>query len=222
MESILFVGNSYTYYNDLPKLFEALARENRREIRVDSVTKGARKLSEFRKSEDPYTEKLAALLCAHHYAATFLQEQSILPLNGEATFLLGVRHLCEMLDGKSDRVILYQTWARKAGHKTLVQNGWTVDGMACGLRDAYRRVADAVGGEISPVGEAFAAFVAKTPSLELYAEDGTHPSRLGSALAAVVHYRCVFRTMPDTYTSLTLSENELDAVLYAAGEVYKK
>ena len=36
------------------------------------------------------------MLCANHYAATFLQEQSILPLNGEATFLLGVRHLCEI------------------------------------------------------------------------------------------------------------------------------
>ena len=45
MESILFVGNSYTYYHDLPQLFCSLACENGHEVRVDSVTKGARRLT---------------------------------------------------------------------------------------------------------------------------------------------------------------------------------
>ena len=44
--NILFIGNSYTYVHNVPELFEKLAKENEKNITVDSVTKGARKLYE--------------------------------------------------------------------------------------------------------------------------------------------------------------------------------
>ena len=36
--SVLFIGNSYTYYNDLPSLFGELARSRGYELQVRSVT----------------------------------------------------------------------------------------------------------------------------------------------------------------------------------------
>ena len=222
MESVLFIGNSYTYYNDLPSLFAALAEENGHAVRVDSVTKGARKLSEYRKEDDPYTEALHALLSERNYAVAILQEQSLLPLTGEGTFRLGVEHLLTLLDGKADRILLYQTWARRKDHPTLARQGWTVEEMAKGLRDAYRRTAEAVGAEVSPVGDAFFALLSAEPECALYAEDGTHPSYLGSALAAVVHYRSVFGALPCSLASLGLPEDALSSILSAVGEVFKK
>jgi hypothetical protein len=213
MSSILFVGNSYTYYNDLPGMLSRLAAENGHEVQVDSVTKGARKLTQYQNAEDPYTQKLVALLAERHYAAAFLQEQSILPLTGEDTFLAGVRHLADMLSGKADRILLYQTWARRAGHETLVKNGWTVDDMSKGLRDAYRRVADSVGAKVSPVGDTFSAVLSKHPTLELYDPDGSHPSYFGSALAAVIHYQSLFGDLPASCASLGLSSTDLQALL---------
>ena len=222
MDTVLFIGNSYTYYNDLPGIFSRLASENGHEIQVDAVTKGARKLVQYQNAEDPYTEKLVALLGEKHYSVAVLQEQSVLPLTGEKTFLNGVEYLTGMLSGKADRILLYQTWARKAGHETLIKNGWTVDQMAKGLRDAYRRVADAVGASVSPAGDAFAAFLAAYPALELYDPDGTHPSYLGSALAAVVHYASIFGELPASLSSLALDEKTLDALIFAAGAALKK
>ena len=82
MDSILFVGNSYTYYNNLPRLFSLLASDNRQTVRCDAVTQGARKLTQYRNAADAYTEKLVTLLSERRYRVAFLQEQSILPLTG--------------------------------------------------------------------------------------------------------------------------------------------
>ena len=37
---ILFIGNSYTYYNDMPALLESLMCENGYDAKIHSVTKG--------------------------------------------------------------------------------------------------------------------------------------------------------------------------------------
>ena len=42
--NILFIGNSYTYYNDMPQMLAELAKENGNDVSVDAVTKGGRKL----------------------------------------------------------------------------------------------------------------------------------------------------------------------------------
>ena len=40
---LLFIGNSYTYFNEMPEQLEALMRENGFDVTVHSVTKGGRK-----------------------------------------------------------------------------------------------------------------------------------------------------------------------------------
>ena len=44
---VLFIGNSYTYFYDMPKLFEAICRERGAECDVDSVTAGGYTLEQF-------------------------------------------------------------------------------------------------------------------------------------------------------------------------------
>ena len=40
--NILFIGNSYTYFSDLPVLFSSLCAANGHKVRVDSVICGGR------------------------------------------------------------------------------------------------------------------------------------------------------------------------------------
>ena len=44
---VLFIGNSYTFFYDMPKLFEAECRERGAECDVDSVTAGGYTLEQF-------------------------------------------------------------------------------------------------------------------------------------------------------------------------------
>lgn len=59
---ILFIGNSYTYYNDMPSLFSRLCGCNGKAAQVFSVTKGGRKLHENLDPADETTAELEAVL----------------------------------------------------------------------------------------------------------------------------------------------------------------
>ena len=53
--SVLFIGNSYTYYNDMPKgIFEPLARAAGLPIEVTAITAGGYALSQYADPRDPY------------------------------------------------------------------------------------------------------------------------------------------------------------------------
>lgn len=59
---VLFIGNSYTYYNNMPLLFEQLANSNNKNVTVRSITKGGRMLESYTDVSDETTAVLDALL----------------------------------------------------------------------------------------------------------------------------------------------------------------
>ena len=70
--NILFIGNSYTYYNDMPAIFQTLARDNGKDVTATAVTKGGRMLVAYKNPYDATTEKLVAAL-QQHYDICILQ-----------------------------------------------------------------------------------------------------------------------------------------------------
>lgn len=78
--NILFIGNSYTYYNDLDILFEKICREGGKQVNAFRVTAGGRKLFQFKDASDPVTQELQSALQHRQYEVCFLQEQSLLPI----------------------------------------------------------------------------------------------------------------------------------------------
>ena len=124
--SVLFIGNSYTYCNDLPSLFGELARSRGYELQVRSVTKGGHTLEGHADPADECGAKLEALLQSERFDAVFLQEFSVRPaLDDKTPFFNAVRTLCARLRRTGDvRILLYQTWGRKEPCETLDAHGW--------------------------------------------------------------------------------------------------
>lgn len=206
---ILFIGNSYTYYNDMPQIFEKLATENGKDLEIFSVTKGSRKLCDFM-NNDEYTQKLDSLVAEHHFDFCFLQEQSVLPITNYDLFLDGVKHLDEKLSDSVDSVVLYATWARKEGHKTLADLGLTAEEMTSKLHIAYKDAADVIGAGVSPVGLAFENAL-ESGSTELCVNDNSsHPTYAGSCLAALTHYYTVYGEYPEKTSCLGLDDSVLE------------
>jgi len=209
----LFVGNSYTYYNDMPKLFCALAQENGKDVLVDSVTKGGRKLYENLAPEDEYCQKIASLCRKNTYDVLILQEQSYFPLVDFEGFVKGLDGVMKLVDAKKN--LLYATWGRKNGCDLLETLGLTSREMTARLADAYQKAADLLGAEVSHVGSAFRAVMERDASVELYHADLSHPSAQGSALAAMVHYTKIFGELPHACSSLCLNA-EIEALFLSA------
>jgi len=209
--NILFIGNSYTFFSNLPDIFALLCRTNGHTVRVDSVTCGGRRLFENLNDSrdalnpnDDYARKIDELITKFKYDALFLQEHSCHPLINCEEFFAGVKGLPSIINAK--RTILYATWGRADGSDTLAQFGWTREFMT---RELYRRYCEAaayVEADVSPVGLCFAEIVDKLPEIELYDPDKSHPSYIGTCVAALCHYKTLFGDMPKDFSALKLDD----------------
>ncbi|MBR4866996.1 MAG: hypothetical protein IKU11_09915 [Clostridia bacterium] len=193
--NVLFVGNSYTYFNDLPGLFAELCLANGREVEALSVTRGGRRLIQNLEGDEAAKE-LGALLQETAVDVCFLQEQSTLPIVDYPKFEEGVLGLTEKYRERVGKFVLYMTWGRKEGAEFLAEHNLTREEMTNGLAQAYEKAAARAGAEVSPVGRRFWAAGQVEPRLALHDPDKSHPSPVGTCLAALVHYATLFGELP--------------------------
>jgi stage IV sporulation protein A len=124
---------------------------------------------------------------------------------------------CVKLTINVKKNLLYATWGRKTGCPLLDELGMTSEEMTVHLAKAYQKAANLLGAEISPVGACFCKLNKCAPEVELYNKDLSHPSLLGSTVAAITHYRCIFGELPKICKSLGL-DSALESVLLQAAE----
>lgn len=203
MKKILFIGNSYTFFNDMPELFKALAKENGHETDVISVTKGGRFLWQNIDLDDEFSHDVAKAF-EDEYDVAILQDQSLVAVDSPENFLRGIKAHCDRL--KSKRIILYATWGRKEGSDKLAERNITSMEMYERLDCQYTKAASSLGAELSNVGKAFKYIYTNFPEIDVYKPDLSHPSYLGSCLAAMVHYKTIYGEPPKTVDSLNLDD----------------
>jgi hypothetical protein len=215
---ILFVGNSYTYFGEMPEHTEALLRANGFDATVHSVTAGGRKLYQNTTPGDALGEKLMALVSENEYDAVILQEQSYLPLANKEKFLLGAKETAKAVGAK--RTLFYVTWGRHEGCELLDEYGWTRESMTEGLHAAYKEAAALTGGELSDVGKAFLLFNKLYPDAMLYTPDLSHPSPLGTSLGCAVHFVTLTKKLPEDLCALDVSDGEREMIREALKALY--
>lgn len=235
---VLFLGNSYTYVNDLPAMYRALVGSLRpapEPLQVDSVTAGGWRLSQHAADAANEAHRLFGLLGPEGppWTQVILQEQSQIPgfEAGQADFeasrtaaaALGVRAAA-----RGAPVVFFMTWGRRDGDSTNPGRFPDFSTMQTHLEAGYRALAEAARGagaevSIAPVGLAFAEVHAEVAAAgdpldpaglfyRLYAPDGSHPSRLGSYLAACVFAATHLGVDPTTLEYLPAGVTEPDAV----------
>lgn len=182
---VLFVGNSYTYYNDMPQnFFTDCAKAAGCEIEVTSITRGGHRLAQF--ADDQYEEgiRLRQAIGGKHYDVAILQEQSLTPIKDEEGFLKGTEDVAKLIS--AERFLLYATWGRNDGHPALEELALTRREMTEKLSEAYHKAAERIGAEVAEVGFAFLDYSERGDVNDLYNPDKSHPSAIGSKLAAEV------------------------------------
>ena len=193
-KKILFIGNSYTYYHDMPeRIFAPMAKEKGFDFEVQAVTHGGYKLEWFADPENPEGKRLREVVEGRHYDCIVLQDHSLSTIENPGAFFGGIRSMKALLEDKTDKFVLYGTWARKPGCDTLEQIGMTNPEMTRHIAEAYDEAGQRFGMTVAHVGKAFAAYSAAHPDAELYFEDLHHSSVLGSTVAAQVLLEAITR-----------------------------
>jgi hypothetical protein len=178
-QKVLFIGNSYTYCNDLPEMVAQMAAAGGRVVDVRQVTAGGVTLEWHMQNEGT----LAALTEA--WDVVVLQEHSIRPIQDTPKMFQAAAALHVRIAPTGAQTVLYMTWARQHFPE-----------MQAGLARVYNAVAQEIGARVAPVGLAWEAALLADPSLALYTEDKSHPTPLGSYLTACVFYTTFFGTSP--------------------------
>lgn len=217
--AVLFVGNSYTYYFELPVEVAALAAPAA-PLTTTSVTVGGATL------RDHWNGEARAAIAAGGHAIVVLQGQSQEPLLDAAGFATHADLLAAAATSAGAEVVFYQTWARRAGDAFYADpgSGGTPAAMQDGLTAGYAAAATRGQARVAPVGEARRLALAEAPTLELFDPDGSHPSAAGAYLAAAVLVETLTGQPPtdaprlvlDAATRATLRDVAHRAVLAAA------
>lgn len=194
---VLFLGNSYTYVNDLPLLIHHLARAQGDSMMYDSHCPGGYTLHNH--ATDPIS---LSKINADAWNWVVLQAQSQEPAMSPAQVALQTLPYAMQLDSAVDHhdsctmTLFYETWGRKNGDATLCPvypPVCTYTGMQNRLKESYKLFADTCRAVMAPAGEAWRKSIALNPSLELYQPDESHPSPEGSYLTACVFYEILFK-----------------------------
>ena len=165
--SILFIGNSHTYYNDMPLMVKQCAEDEDYHCRVTMIAHGGWYLSQH--AEEPEV-RFNILYGGYDYVV--LQEHAH-PFGPEERFLNAAVSLNEMIRKAGSTPIIYECWSKKGEPEKQKE-----------MVEAHKRVAAAIGALRAPVGENWWSYKKSWPDLELYAEDGAHASPSGSDFAA--------------------------------------
>ena len=174
---ILFLGNSFTFFNDLPAMVaEMLQAEVGRSLR------GGASLIQHLDPADELCITTHRLLTEEKWDFVVLQDHSRGPIEHEGDFRRALDALCPMIRSAGAQPVLYETWAYEENSTILANTGMTFEDMQQRLTNAYRDAARIHRTLLAPVGQAFAQ---ARHSMALYnAQDHFHPSEAGSRLAA--------------------------------------
>ncbi len=195
MLNILFIGNSFTFVNDLPKMLEIVAADAGVEIVTTSVLKGGAYLHQFADPEHELGQRLTETYSTQNWDYIVLQDQSFNPAGNPGDFLASAAKLCETMNGGA-KFLFYSTWAYRDNTEKLSKTGMTYKEMLNALTASYQKAADAHHGIRVPVGNAFALSTAANPGIDLYTPDDYHPSPCGTYLAACLFYKAVTGDSP--------------------------
>ena len=189
-QRILFVGNSYLYYNDsLHNHVERMAEAQEPELRFEykSATIGGADLSQHH--IDSLLEP-GRLGIDEPFDIVVLQGGSFEPLTEEsrAAFAETVAELDSRIRATGAVTALYMTHAYVDPHPRVDPQ------MIDMIVETYVSTGDAIDALVLPVGLAFELAYERRPDIELHKSfDGSHPSMLGTYLAACVVYASIYR-----------------------------
>ena len=208
--ALLFIGNSYTYYNQLDQLVCAMASETGRwqSVHCDSVAAGGYRLAQHEADSRNPSSELAKKLESRQWDAVIFQEQSQIPSfppnqPQHVEFLRAVKDLqarvamlstsCRDVQCREAQPVLLMTWAHQNGDKHNPQVSPDFRTMQQRVAEGYTRAAQlTVPLPVIPVGTGWQNTQNRHASEDfgaLYASDGNHPSLVGSCLSAGITMR---------------------------------
>ena len=164
---VLFIGNSHTYFNDMPLMVQRCAYDEGFDCRVTMIAHGGWFLEQHVAEPDV---RFNILFGKYDYVVLQDHSHPMAPIEEFSTAASAINTwICEA----GCVPVIYETWAKK--DEPELQDH---------MNEVHHHVAEEIGALVAPVGENWWTYKESWPNLEMYDEDGAHASYAGSDFAA--------------------------------------
>lgn len=173
---VLFVGNSYTYFWNLPQTVQAMsqASENTFILTHQSTAGGVNWKQHW---EGDKKLRSRELIENGNWDYVVLQNHSKSTIDNLDQFHEYGEKFISLVRAQKAEPILYMTWARE--YNPLMQST---------ISEGYRKLGEKHSVKIVPVGEIWSKVRDLRPDLRLFDPDGSHPSPAGVYLSATTFF----------------------------------
>jgi hypothetical protein len=215
-KKVLFIGNSYTFTNNMPSIVDSIARAMGDTLVYDMSAPGGYTLQQHCTNLTTITK-----LFSQRWDVVIIHEQSQMPAFPPSQVATDVYPYARILDSMvrandtCTQTMFMMTWGHANGDPMNCP-GYpvicTYDGMQMRLRESYLQMATDNHADVAPVGSAFRIMVDSAYTPWLFSPDSSHPVFAGSYLEALVIYTSVFHKSTKTCTynsSLTATDATL-------------
>ncbi|MBT8220224.1 MAG: hypothetical protein KJP00_10375 [Bacteroidia bacterium] len=173
--SVLFVGNSFTFFWNLPQMVAAMAEDQGVPIMTRQSTIGGSRWHQHWAGERGLKTKEIIANGDFDYIA--LQNYSNSAIEDKENFMEHGQKFAEFIRSHGAEPLLYMTWAYKSN-----------PAMQKGLTAGYEQLAKKINAEYVPVGPLYAQARTERPDMELFFDD-KHQSMAGTYLIALAFYK---------------------------------
>lgn len=194
---ILWIGNSFTFVNDVPSMVQEIASSQKMNMSCSRILKSGETLKGHLSNP-----ALSEALMKGGWDYVIVQEQSSITAVSTSSVQKNVYPYAHTIDSLAvtgspkTKVIFYMTWGHKNGNIRNVEKYPLDDdyvGMQERVKTSYIEMAHNNNAWCAPVGMAWQIVRNEKPNLRLYKQDCYHPSIAGSYLSANVIFTTIYQ-----------------------------
>lgn len=200
-EKVLFIGNSYTYFWNLPQSVAVMADDRGLEMVTRQSTAGGSNLGQHWRSEKELES--TDLIEQGGFDAVVIQDHSLRAIEHPDSLVYFGRLMGELIRKNGARPYVYVTWAREKDPAKQSE-----------ITSRYTELAGLINAEIVPAGPAWELAKKEDPGISLYDEDGSHPNTLGTYLTACVFFGVLTKQSPVGLPKRLITEDRDGEKLY--------
>jgi hypothetical protein len=186
---VLFIGNSYIFYNNLPQMVSLLSDSLNTKLICKKSTYGGSTLGDHWNSRKGLRTR--EILEKEKFDIVVIQDNSMWPLEHADSVSMFGKLFCDLIKSKKATPYIYNTWSREATPQTQPA-----------INKVYETLALETQSVLVPVGSIWAEAKIQKPATQLYFTDGSHPSPLGTFLIALCFVKKITGVLPTKYATV--------------------
>lgn len=189
--SVLFIGNSYTHMNDMPKLFDKLCKAEGLKVHVEKSAQSGASFQIHSERKDMY-EAIASRKWDYVILQGYSRELTWNSNHIDTATIPYLNKILASIDESSPNAskLFYMTWGYENGFQEREEVN-TFLKMADTIEKGYRYLGQKYNFPVVPVGMVWKS-VKQDSVIDLYASDRAHPSQNGSYLIANTFFQSIF------------------------------